>query len=81
MSQHSASGRAWRRKRERVLKHSDICWICGLPGADSVDHVIPIARGGTNDESNLKPAHMFPCNRSKSDRDFTQIVRRSGSLA
>lgn len=74
------SGRIWQRIRRQVLATSDICWICGKPGADSVDHKIPLARGGTNHRSNLAPAHMFPCNRSKSDRDHAPIVRRSGSL-
>lgn len=72
--------RDYRKKRERILRGSDVCHICGKPGADSVDHVIPLARGGTNDPSNLRPAHMFPCNRSKGDKDHAPIVRRSGSL-
>lgn len=73
-------GRQWRELRDRLLKASDICWICGQPGADSIDHVIPLARGGTDDPSNLRPAHMHPCNRAKSDRDIAPIVRRSGAL-
>jgi 5-methylcytosine-specific restriction endonuclease McrA len=41
------------------------CWIC-LQSFDSVndisaDHYIPLSRGGTNDISNLKPAHK-QCN-------------------
>ena len=72
--------RDYRKKRARILRQSDVCWICGQPGADSVDHVIPIAKGGTNDPGNLKPAHLFPCNRAKGDKDHAPIVRRSGSL-
>ncbi len=33
--------RNWWRIRARVLRRSDICYVCGLPGADEVDHVIP----------------------------------------
>jgi hypothetical protein len=43
------------------------CWVCagdvdpdavpGSPHAASVDHVIPRARGGTNDPANLRLAH------------------------
>jgi hypothetical protein len=33
----------------------------------SVDHIIPRARGGTNDPSNLQLAHLL-CNHRKSDR-------------
>ena len=63
-------GRHAQTLRTRVLRASDVCHICGQPGADSVDHVIPRARGGTDDPSNLRPAHMFPCNRAKSDKDW-----------
>ena len=74
------SGRAWRRQRARILATSDVCWICGKHGADSVDHVVPITRGGTNAMSNLRPAHLHPCNRAKSDKAYAPIVKRSGSL-
>ena len=40
------------------------CVYCGKP-ADSIDHRIPIAKGGTNDLSNLQPM-CWPCNRKKS---------------
>lgn len=76
-------GRAWRRTRQLILTASDICYICGQPGADAVDHVIPLTRGGTNDPSNLRPAHhdVEPkCNRRKSDKPWAPIIRRSGSL-
>lgn len=78
------SGRAWRELRDRILRDSDICHICGQPGADSVDHLVPVARGGTNDRSNLRPAHHNAgprCNRVKGDREYAPILRRSGSLA
>jgi hypothetical protein len=40
------------------------CVICGSTDDLSVDHVLPIARGGTNDEWNLQTACMR-CNRLK----------------
>lgn len=40
------------------------CWLCGAPGADSVDHVIPIIAGGPHILANLRPAHRS-CNSSK----------------
>lgn len=80
MSAYSSGGRGWQCIRDRILNASDVCYICGKPGADSVDHVIPKARGGTDDPSNLRPAHLHPCNRAKSDKDFAPIVRRSGAL-
>ena len=63
---------------------SDICHICGKPGADAIDHKIPLAHGGTEDPSNLAPAHhSVPpyCNAVKGDRPYAPIVRRSKSLA
>ena len=53
------------------------CAICGLPinyelshphpWSFTLDHIIPINRGGTTDEDNLQPAH-FRCNRLKGTR-------------
>lgn len=61
-------GRPFRRARAQVLAASQVCWLCGHDGADSVDHVIPrwlcIATGQDkllNAASNLAPAHHKPC--------------------
>jgi HNH endonuclease len=53
------------------------CWVCGgavdpdsppgSPHAPSVDHVIPRARGGTNDPGNLRLAHRR-CNGQRGSR-------------
>ncbi len=72
-------GRDYREKRARILKDSDVCHICGQPGADTIDHKLPRARGGTNALPNLAPAHAA-CNRAKSDKDHAPIVKRCGSL-
>lgn len=48
-------------KRARAFMKGGRCWICGQFGSDSVDHEVPLALGGTNDASNLKPAHL-DCN-------------------
>ena len=70
-----ANSRAIRERNRRILAASDVCHICGETGADAIDHVIPYARGGTDDPWNLKPAHHnvansngVYCNRAKSDR-------------
>ncbi|MGO4298483.1 HNH endonuclease [Glutamicibacter sp. MCAF14] len=41
------------------------CWICGAP-AEHIDHVKPLAKGGSNWPANLRPA-CAPCNLSKRD--------------
>lgn len=45
--------------RRRVLADSDICWLCGQPGADTVDHVEPVSLNprAALDPTNMRPAH------------------------
>lgn len=45
----------------RSVPSVGICWICGEPGANTRDHVIPLHLGGTNHPSNIRPAHRA-CN-------------------
>lgn len=75
--------RAKREENRRILAASDVCHICGQPGADAVDHVTPLARGGRDVRSNKRPAHHDvppKCNRLKGDRNYVPIIRRSGTL-
>ena len=57
------AGRTTRRWRERirpaVLRASDICHWCGHPGANTVDHIIPISVAPelAEDFANLAPIH------------------------
>lgn len=39
--------------RARVLREEKGCRICGSPAEPRVDHVVPVAEGGTSDRSNL----------------------------
>ena len=47
--------------RKTVLRiHHGICPICGMPVTEdeaTIDHIIPLSRGGTNDLNNLRPTH------------------------
>ncbi len=47
------------------------CVYCGARSGE-IDHVLPISRGGTNDEANLVAA-CIPCNRKKSDRLLSEL--------
>ena len=49
------------------------------PMAGTADHVEAFAKGGSDNRSNLKPAHAG-CNRAKSDKPHAPIIRRSGAL-
>ena len=54
-----------------------LCWLCGLGGADSADHIIPRSRGGAvYDILNLGPTHKL-CNSARGSRPvdvYSQIV-------
>jgi len=63
----SWGGRKVGRLRGLVLaEYGDTCHLCGHPGADTVDHIIPRSRGGTDDLDNLRPAHLS-CNSARRD--------------
>lgn len=42
-------------RKARARLRGQPCWICGNP-SDTVDHILPLSRGGTNDPANLAPA-------------------------
>ena len=59
--------RAPRWSRNRLLdRDSRVCCYCGAP-ATTVDHVVPLSRGGRNDWLNTVAA-CRPCNNRKGDR-------------
>ena len=69
---------AYDRNRKAVLAQAEVCAICGMPinkrlkfpdpMSATVDHIIPIARGGhPSDPQNLQAAHLI-CNQVKGSR-------------
>jgi 5-methylcytosine-specific restriction endonuclease McrA len=57
-------GRRWQAIRLQVLaRYGRVCIHCGAPATD-IDHLVPIADGGTDELSNLRPA-CAACNRGR----------------
>jgi 5-methylcytosine-specific restriction endonuclease McrA len=75
--------------RARIARDKPSCHICGKPidytlkhldpMSFVVDHVKPLAKGGSDTLDNKKAAHR-ECNSKKRARMVAPIVRRSGSL-
>jgi 5-methylcytosine-specific restriction protein A len=76
------------RERARKLKKSQwwinqinlgICYYCQRkfePGSLTLDHVVPLARGGRSQAGNVVPA-CKPCNREKSlDTPVDQLLKQ-----
>ena len=78
-SDHTGAHRmAYLHNRKRIMMSESVCGICGRPVdmglkapdpmSPTVDHIIPINKGGhPSDLNNLQLAHWI-CNRMKSDK-------------
>lgn len=84
MDQHGPHRNEFLKNKKKILASRDICGICGKPVdkrikypdplSPTIDHIIPIAKGGhPSDIANLQLVH-FCCNRQKSDK----ILRKPG---
>lgn len=70
-ARYGLSGSAQQSLHRSILKRDGfVCYICGLPGADTVDHVIAIWKGGAKvDPANLAAIHQDPCHEVKTKRE------------
>lgn len=81
-SERTISGSKQQRRAKAVMHmHDGICHVCGRPGADQVDHVIPTAPEARDPEhrhlplsvidatSNLRPIHERPCHIEKTQTE------------
>jgi hypothetical protein len=58
MEEDRPRGRKNQKLREQVFNYyGTVCWLCGHEGADTIDHLVMISHGGSNDLENLRPAH------------------------
>lgn len=78
MPRGQRTGHRWRQLRARVLDEEDVCYWCGLPvdkdlpgthpAGPSVEHLLPLAQGGSLlDRDNVTLAHLG-CNVSRGSR-------------
>lgn len=58
---------AWERK---IRACGSRCQICGIVGKMTIDHIVPLKHGGTNDIRNLQPL-CLRCNKRKGTRILT----------
>lgn len=65
----------YRKKRKLILKRDNyICLYCGQ-NATTVDHIIPISKGGTDDDDNLASA-CTTCNYGKKNKNAQTFVEK-----
>lgn len=64
---------AWGNRCHLCQKEIDVRLRYPHPGSYTVDHVVPVNRGGALlDAANLRPAHLG-CNAAKQDRPVTVV--------
>jgi 5-methylcytosine-specific restriction protein A len=66
------TSRPWSRLREQILRRDPLCVACSAQGrireATEVDHIVPLAKGGTNSPDNLQ-ALCTDCHKRKTQVD------------
>lgn len=67
-------------RRKVMERWGRICHVCDRPGADEVDHVIPVSEGGRHHPSNMRPIHAEPCHRVKTAAEAAR-ARANAKLA
>lgn len=75
----------WRVLRDALRAQGGLCLLCGLPllrRQATVEHVVPLARGGTDAAGNLAASHAA-CNGARRTAPLTadQEARWRGALA
>ena len=61
----------------RLDEFSGICAYCLESAGATMDHVVPISRGGAHDLANIVPA-CASCNASKGNRSILEFAMRGG---
>ena len=71
---HGRGGRPWRRKRDEIFKRDKYtCQVCDRVGGElELDHIMNVARGGTDDDSNLRTI-CTACHKPKTHAESQEI--------
>ena len=78
-SQRKVNSSTWKKLRLRILNRDGReCYWCGME-ANTVDHIVPVAKGGTDDPENLVAA-CRKCNFSKQDKMPDEFVMQRAGL-
>lgn len=67
--QRISGGRRQARARYVIDRADTICHVCGYPGSDEADHIVPLAHGGADTDENMGAIHREPCHREKTARE------------
>jgi len=75
-------GRPWRRLVEAVKRRDQYtCQACGhITEQGECDHIVPIAKGGTDDLSNLQWLCKEPCHADKTAREAAEAQGGVGKV-
>lgn len=75
----------FKRYRDSVLADKSVrCWYCGCSDVETLDHVLPVSRGGGDDKENLVPVCNL-CNSSKGRKTLEEyrasVAQKNGVIS
>ena len=62
--------------KDLIVKHNNKCYYCGCTGKLTIDHFIPLSKGGTNSINNIVPA-CGVCNTLKGNKLPEQWLQKN----
>lgn len=62
-----------------VAMYQGCCYYCGTKTKMTMEHMIPLSKGGSHSKDNIVPACM-PCNRKKHANDNYEFAKQFGRL-
>jgi 5-methylcytosine-specific restriction protein A len=69
-------GEQAQKRRAAVLRRNPHCVLCGMRPSTQADHIVPLAEGGADHESNMQGVCMV-CHKAKTQVEAAQGVLRN----